>query len=106
MPSSPSAPLKSKGWNWNCRSFVLRNQAWVKSHKSLSLGVHPMPDTYQDPVERFAAWFAEAKATPIREPNAMALATVSKDLMPAVRIVLMKQFDQQGLVFYTNFTSA
>ncbi len=60
----------------------------------------------QDPIELFADWFAEAKASPLRDPNAMALATVSRDLMPSVRMVLMKQFDHEGLVFYTNLTSA
>src|SRR6478735_2571447 len=65
-----------------------------------------MPESNQDPVELFAVWFAEAKASPLRDPTAMALATVSKNLMPTVRMVLMKQFDQSGLVFYTNMTSA
>ncbi len=58
----------------------------------------------QDPIALFAAWFAEAKAAPM--PEAMALATASRDLMPSVRMVLMKQFDHDGLVFYTNMTSA
>jgi pyridoxamine 5'-phosphate oxidase len=60
----------------------------------------------QDPIDLFAAWFAEAKASPLRDPTAMALATASRDLMPSVRMVLMKQFDHEGLVFYTNMTSA
>jgi len=60
----------------------------------------------QDPIALFAAWFAEAQASPLRDPTAMALATASKDLMPSVRMLLMKQFDHEGLVFYTNMTSA
>jgi pyridoxamine 5'-phosphate oxidase len=60
----------------------------------------------QDPIELFAAWFAEAKASPLIDPTAMALATASRDLMPSVRMVLLKQFDHEGLVFYTNLTSA
>lgn len=60
----------------------------------------------QDPIELFAAWFAEAKASPLLDPTAMALATASRDLMPSVRMVLLKQFDHEGLVFYTNLTSA
>lgn len=58
----------------------------------------------QDPIDLFAAWFNEAKVSPM--PEAMALATASRDLMPSVRMVLMKQFDHDGLVFYTNMTSA
>lgn len=60
----------------------------------------------QDPIELFAAWFAEAKASALIDPTAMALATASRDLMPSVRMVLLKQFDHEGLVFYTNLTSA
>jgi pyridoxamine 5'-phosphate oxidase len=60
----------------------------------------------QDPIELFAAWFAEAKVSPLIDPTAMALATASRDLMPSVRMVLLKQFDHEGLVFYTNLTSA
>ncbi|WP_141734867.1 pyridoxamine 5'-phosphate oxidase [Oligoflexus tunisiensis] len=65
-----------------------------------------MASNHQDPINLFAAWFAEAKASTVRDPTAMALATASRDLMPAVRMVLMKQFDHDGLVFYTNLTSA
>jgi pyridoxamine 5'-phosphate oxidase len=65
-----------------------------------------MASNHQDPITLFATWFAEAKASTVRDPTAMALATASRDLMPAVRMVLMKQFDHDGLVFYTNLTSA
>ncbi|MDQ3234544.1 MAG: pyridoxal 5'-phosphate synthase, partial [Pseudobdellovibrionaceae bacterium] len=65
-----------------------------------------MAANHQDPITLFATWFAEAKASTLRDPTAMALATASRDLMPAVRMVLMKQFDHEGLVFYTNLTSA
>ena len=58
-----------------------------------------------DPIREFQQWFAEAKATPLRDPNAMALATVDAENRPQVRMVLMKEFDQRGLVFFTNFTS-
>lgn len=59
-----------------------------------------------DPISLFADWFAEAKRLPALYPNAMALATVNAQQQPAVRIVLMKHFDQDGLVFYTNLESA
>lgn len=58
------------------------------------------------PVSEFLTWFEEAKLTPLRDPNAMALATVDAAGIPAVRMVLMKHFDREGLVFYTNYQSA
>lgn len=60
----------------------------------------------QDPLELFAAWFKDAKATPsIREPSAMALATVSRAGLVDNRIVLLKDFSDEGFVFYTNYNS-
>ncbi len=58
-----------------------------------------------DPFPRFAAWFAEACAAEVNDPNAMALATATPDGRPSVRIVLMKAWDDRGFVFYTNFDS-
>ncbi len=57
------------------------------------------------PFTQFGAWFQEASAREINDPNAMALATVSADGRPSVRIVLMKGFDPAGFVFYTNTQS-
>ncbi len=59
-----------------------------------------------DPWVQFQRWFADACAAPIREPNAMTLATVDRQGDPNARIVLLKGFDQQGLQFFTNMTSA
>ena len=59
-----------------------------------------------DPWTLTAAWLAEAKATEPRDHNAMALATVDRDGLPDVRMVLLKGFDPQGFVFYTNIESA
>jgi pyridoxamine 5'-phosphate oxidase len=55
-----------------------------------------------DPHALFETWFAEAKAGEPNDPNAMALATVSADGQPAVRMVLLKGHDARGFVFYTN----
>lgn len=49
-----------------------------------------------------AAWFAEAEKTEINDANAMSLATVGADGMPSVRIMLLKGYDEDGFVFYTN----
>ncbi len=58
-----------------------------------------------EPIERFAAWFAEAEQKEPNDPNAMALATVDGSGMPSIRMVLLKGFDETGFVFYTNFES-
>lgn len=58
-----------------------------------------------DPFATFAAWFAEAVAAEINDPNAMALATATPEGRPSVRIVLLKAWDARGFVFYTNLDS-
>ena len=58
-----------------------------------------------DPIQQFARWFAEVQAAGVAEPNAMMLATASADGAPAARIVLLKQFDERGFVFYSNYES-
>lgn len=55
-----------------------------------------------DPYAQFDAWFSEAKASEPNDPNAMTLATCTKEGMPAARIVLLKDRDARGFVFYTN----
>lgn len=59
-----------------------------------------------EPFALFAAWLKEAEASEINDPNGMALATVDPDGLPDVRMVLMKDFDEDGIVFYTNYGSA
>lgn len=58
-----------------------------------------------EPLRLFAAWFEEATRSEPRDPSAMALATVDADGLPNVRMVLMKGFDEQGFVFFTNVDS-
>jgi pyridoxamine 5'-phosphate oxidase len=62
------------------------------------------PET--DPIHLFARWMEEAEKTEINEANAMALATVDASGRPNLRMVLLKGFDHQGFVFYTNKESA
>jgi pyridoxamine 5'-phosphate oxidase len=59
-----------------------------------------------DPFCLFELWLAEARGREINDPEAMALATVDAAGLPDVRMVLCKQFDRDGLVFYTNIESA
>ena len=55
-----------------------------------------------DPLRLFQAWFDEASATEPSDPNAMTVATCTPDGTPSARIVLLKDFDARGFVFYTN----
>jgi pyridoxamine 5'-phosphate oxidase len=59
-----------------------------------------------DPISLFDAWLGEAAASEPNDPNAMALATVSSTGEADVRMVLLKEHDAKGFVFYTNFESA
>jgi pyridoxamine 5'-phosphate oxidase len=58
-----------------------------------------------DPLALFAAWYGEAEKTEPNDPSALALATVGPDGMPSLRMVLLKGFDAEGFVFYTNYES-
>ncbi len=62
-------------------------------------------DLNADPIAQFEQWFQQAIATGIAEPNAMSLATVGPDGQPSLRTVLLKLFDRQGFVFFTNYSS-
>jgi pyridoxamine 5'-phosphate oxidase len=62
-------------------------------------------DAAPEPIEQFQAWFSQALAARLPEPNAMALATVGADGQPSARVVLLKGVDEQGFVFYTNYDS-
>ncbi len=59
----------------------------------------------QDPIEQFQVWLQQAIDAEIYDPTAMVVATVAPDGQPSQRIVLLKQLDQRGFVFYTNYES-
>jgi pyridoxamine 5'-phosphate oxidase len=61
-------------------------------------------DLAADPLEQFRRWFDEASAA-LDMPEAMALATAAPDGSPSVRMVLLKRFDEAGLVFHSHYTS-
>jgi pyridoxamine 5'-phosphate oxidase len=67
-------------------------------------GLHEK-DLAADPFAQFGGWFDEALQSGIALPNAMALATATKKGRPSIRAVLLKGFDAQGFVFYTNYRS-
>ena len=58
-----------------------------------------------DPLQQFDQWLHEAVNAQVNEPNAMTVATVSSDLRTSTRIVLIKGYDAQGIVWYTNYDS-
>jgi len=62
-------------------------------------------DVAQDPLEQFTRWMQQAIDAQIPEPNAMTLATVSKENRPSTRPVLIKGCDERGIVWYTNYES-
>ena len=63
-------------------------------------------DLLESPFDQFEKWFSEALKSKVDEPNAMSLATISPEGNPRTRIVLVKDFSKDGLIFYTNYESA
>lgn len=61
--------------------------------------------TAADPVSQFKKWFEEARKAEVPEPNAMTLSTASPDGRPSARIVLIKEVNEKGFVFFTNYES-
>lgn len=65
-----------------------------------------MPEKYKnDPIELFSEWYSEAQKLGLREPTAATVATATKDGIPSARILLLKNFDENGFCFFTNLTS-
>jgi pyridoxamine 5'-phosphate oxidase len=71
----------------------IKHQDWLKTGDFTEAG---------EPLRLFAAWFEEARISEPNDPDAMALATADADGLPNVRMVLLKDFDERGFVFYTN----
>jgi len=74
-----------------------------KDYQLKSLSEH---EVAKDPFDQFALWWDEAVKSEIDEVNAMTIATVNEDNHPSARVVLLKDFDTRGFVFYTNYESA
>ncbi|MEY3379962.1 MAG: pyridoxamine 5'-phosphate oxidase [Hylemonella sp.] len=73
-----------------------------KSYERAELGEDA---SHANPFQQFDQWLHEAIQAEIPEPNAMTLATVASNLRPSTRVVLIKGYDQRGLVWYTNYES-
>ena len=70
-----------------------------------SLGLNNCFLDLDDPIQLFKIWMDEAKKSEPNDPNAVALATSNENNFPSVRMVLLKDFDKNGFVFYTNLNS-
>ncbi len=62
-------------------------------------------EVHSDPMQQFKKWFTDALDSQLYEPNVMTLATADSDSKPRARIVLLKGFDENGFVFFTNYES-
>jgi pyridoxamine 5'-phosphate oxidase len=62
-------------------------------------------DLHPDPIQQFKNWFQAAISAGVVEPNAMTLSTVDREGQPSSRIVLLKDIDERGFTFYTNYES-
>ena len=70
-----------------------------------SLGLNKCFLDLDDPFKLFESWYEEAKKNEINDPNALALGTATKQGVPSVRMVLLKGYDKNGFIFYTNLNS-
>lgn len=77
--------------------FSMRNEY-------MSKGLH-REDLNSNPIKQFELWFNQAINAKLIEPNAMSLATVGEDQMPSIRTVLLKSYDEEGFVFFSNYKS-
>src|SRR3954471_1829581 len=73
--------------------------------KDYSLAGLTEKELARDPFRQFEKWFQEAEAAKLPEPNAMVLATATRDGRPSARTVLLKGLDGRGFVFYSNYES-
>ena len=76
----------------------------IQIEQSAALDAELFP--HDDPYRLFAQWLKDAEAKEINDPNGVALATVDAQGLPDLRMVLMKGYDPEGFVFYTNAHSA
>ncbi|KAG0701402.1 pyridoxamine 5'-phosphate oxidase [Suillus ampliporus] len=78
----------------------------VQGHLQYDTPDHITPsNVHSSPLEQFHIWFNEARKANVHEPDAMSLSTATASGIPSSRMVLFKQLDKRGFVFYTNYTS-
>ncbi|GAA5877860.1 hypothetical protein JCM3774_000197 [Rhodotorula dairenensis] len=105
MSSTTTTPNKADHGDGNHKATL----AAVSNHETyLSEGIPSASSLAADPLVQFSTWFTHAQSQPalVPEPEAMAVSTVRMpEGIPSTRVVLLKQVDQTGLVFYTNYAS-
>lgn len=62
-------------------------------------------EVHSSPIAQFETWFKEAVDAKVNEPNAMTVSTATKEGKPSARILLLRNFSEEGFVYYTNYTS-
>jgi pyridoxamine 5'-phosphate oxidase len=88
-----------------CARLTVAGVTLADLRKDYSLAGLVEKDLARDPFRQFDKWFQEAEAAKIPEPNAMTLATATRDGRPSARTVLLKNVDGRGFVFYSNYES-
>jgi pyridoxamine 5'-phosphate oxidase len=81
------------------------NQELQNLRQDYSAATLTEKEVKQDPINQFDKWFNDAVAAAVLEPNAMTLATATHNGLPSARIVLLKGFNKEGFMFYTNYLS-
>lgn len=81
------------------------NQKVADLRKDYKLASLDEQDVAPSPLQQFGKWWNDATSSEIDEPNAMTLATSTPDGRPSARIVLLKSFDEEGFMFFTNYES-
>jgi pyridoxamine 5'-phosphate oxidase len=81
------------------------SESLAQTRKSYESAVLDEAQSHANPLLQFEQWLGEAIKAEVPEPNAMTLATVGSDLRPSTRIVLIKGFDERGIVWFTNYQS-
>ena len=86
-------------------SEMTMNSSIADLRKDYTLETLNESDVDPNPFQQFQRWFDQAVKAELPEPNAMTIATCTKDGIPSARIVLLKAFDDRGFVFFTNYNS-
>ncbi|GJQ31823.1 MAG: pyridoxine/pyridoxamine 5'-phosphate oxidase [Ignavibacteriaceae bacterium] len=82
-----------------------RNEIVASLRRNYQAATLDISDVTSDPLKQFEIWFKNALDSDLIEPNAMILSTVSAEMVPSARTVLLKGFDSEGFTFFTNYDS-
>ncbi len=97
--------LNRSGGTVPATRYTRRMSRIADLRKSYERGELDESHTHGEPLEQFRVWFDQALKSELPEPNAMTVATVGENGRPSTRVVLIKEFDARGIVWYTNYES-